>query len=184
MRKIIAAFNMTLDGICDHTAGIPDQEIHSHYTDLLNQADAILYGRITFYLMEYWLPYVRNPSGEKSMDDFARAIDKIPKIVFSHSLKDIAWKSAPLAVGELGKEVQKLKQQPGRDIIVGSRSLIVQLMNLQLIDEYQLCVYPVVSGRGLSLFENISNRIILKLTGVKTFSGGAVILYYKTAATD
>lgn len=109
MRKIIAAFNMTLDGICDHTAGIPDQEIHSHYTDLLNQADAILYGRITFHLMEYWLPYVRNPSGEKSMDDFARAIDKIPKIVFSHSLKDIVWKSATLAVGELGKEVQKLK---------------------------------------------------------------------------
>lgn len=109
MRKIIAAFNMTLDGICDHTAGIPDQEIHSHYTDLLNQADAILYGRITFHLMEYWLPYVRNPSGEKSMDDFARAIDKIPKIVFSHSLKDIAWKSANVSSWRIGQGGSKIK---------------------------------------------------------------------------
>lgn len=179
MRKVIAAFNMTLDGVCDHTAGIPDEEIHKHYTELLNQADVILYGRITYHLMEYWRPYVKNPSGEKSMDDFAQAIDKIPKIVFSNSLKNIEWESATLASGELKDEVLKLKQQSGKDILVGSRSLIIQLMKLNLIDELQLCVYPVVAGSGLPLFENINNRVILKLLKARVFSGGSVILYYE-----
>ncbi|GEN71458.1 dihydrofolate reductase family protein [Chryseobacterium lathyri] len=183
MRKIIAAFNMALDGFCDHTAGIPDEEIHKHYTDLLNQADVILYGRITYQLMEYWRPYVKNPSGEKSMDDFAQAIDKIPKIVFSNSLKNIEWESAKLAAGELKAEVLKLKKQTGKDILVGSRSLIIQLMKLNLIDEFQLCVYPVVVGNGLPLFENINSRIILKLLRTQTFSGGSVILYYEPVRT-
>ena len=104
MRKVIAAINMTLDGFCDHTAGIPDEEIHQHYTELLNEGDAILYGRITYQLMEYWQPLVKNPSGEKTMDDFAMAIDKIPKIVFSHTLKNVEWESAKLATGPLKKK--------------------------------------------------------------------------------
>jgi len=179
MRKIIAAINMTLDGFCDHTAGIPDEEIHQHYTELLNEGDAILYGRITYQLMEYWQPLVKNPSGEKTMDDFAMAIDKIPKIVFSHTLKNVEWESAKLANRTIEEEVLELKQQPGRDILVGSRSLIIQLMKLNLIDEYQLCVHPVVAGSGLPLFENINDRTILKLIKTKTFSGGAVSLYYE-----
>ena len=88
MRKLIAAINMTLDGYCDHTAIIPDDEIHQHYADLLSNADSILYGRITYELMGFWQTLVKNPSGEKSMDDFAMAMDKIPKIVFSHTLKN------------------------------------------------------------------------------------------------
>ncbi|WEK70371.1 MAG: dihydrofolate reductase family protein [Candidatus Chryseobacterium colombiense] len=179
MRKIIAAFNMTLDGFCDHTAGIPDEEIHKHYTDLLSDSDAILYGRITYQLMEYWRPYVNNPSGEKSIDDFAYAIDKIHKIVFSHSLENVEWKSAKLATEGLKEEVLKLKQQSGRPVLIGSRSLIIQLMKLNLIDEYQLCIYPVIVGSGMSLFENINNRHVLKLLKVKSFNGGSVILYYK-----
>ena len=179
MRKLIAAINMTLDGFCDHTAGIPDEEIHQHYTELLNEGDAILYGRITYQLMEYWQPLVKNPSGEKTMDDFAMAIDKIPKIVFSHTLKNVEWESAKLASRAIEEEVLELKQQPGRDILVGSRSLIIQLMKLNLIDEYQLCVHPVVAGSGLPLFENINDRTILKLIKTKTFGGGAVTLYYE-----
>jgi len=179
MRKVIAAINMTLDGFCDHTAGIPDEEIHQHYTELLNEGDAILYGRITYQLMEYWQPLVKNPSGEKTMDDFALAIGKIPKIVFSHTLKNVGWESAKLATRAIEEEVLELKQQPGRDILVGSRSLIIQLMKLNLIDEYQLCVHPVVVGSGLPLFENINDRTILKLIKTKTFSGGAVTLYYE-----
>ncbi len=135
MRKVIAAFNMTLDGFCDHTAGIPDEEIHLHYTHLLNNADVILYGRIAYQLMEYWRPFV------------------------------------------------KLKQQSGRDILVGSRSLIVQLLNLNLIDEFQLCIYPVVVGQGLSLFENIIDRKVFKLLKTKPFSGGSVLLYYQYSPT-
>jgi len=182
MRKLIAAINMTIDGFCDHTAGIPDDEIHQHYADLLSNADTILYGRITYQLMEYWRTLLENPSDEKTMNDFAIAIDKIPKIVFSHTLKNVEWKSAKLANRDLEEVVLELKQSSqngSKDIFVGSRSLIIQLMKLNLIDEYQLCVHPVIVGTGLPLFENINDRTILKLIKTKTFSGGAVILYYE-----
>jgi dihydrofolate reductase len=179
MRKVIAAINMTLDGVCDHTAGIPDEEIHQHYAELLDNAGVVLYGRITYQLMQFWQTLLKNPSGEKTMDDFALAIDKIPKIVFSHRLKNVEWESAKLANQALEEEVLQLKQQPGRDILVGSRSLIIQLMKLNLIDEYQLCIHPVVAGGGLPLFENLNDRTILKLIKTKTFSGGAVLLYYE-----
>lgn len=170
---------MTLDGIFDHTAGIPDEEIHQHYTELLRQGDAILYGRTTYQLMEFWRTFLENPSEEKSMNDFAMAIDKIPKIVFSHTLKNVDWESATIAKQDLKDEVLELKQQSGKNIFVGSRSLIIQLLKLNLIDEYQLCVYPVIAGKGLPLFENINDRTILKLIKTKTFSGGAVTLYYE-----
>ena len=182
MRKVIAAINMTLDGFCDHTAGLPDEEIHQHYADLLDNADVVLYGRITYQLMQYWQTLIKNPSGEKSMDDFAIAIDKIPKIVFSHTLKDVEWDSARLSDQAIEEEVLELKQfrnGGSKDILVGSRSLIIQLMKFNLIDEYQLCVHPVVAGSGLPLFENINDRTILKLIKTKTFRGGAVMLYYE-----
>jgi len=177
MRKIIAGINMTLDGFCDHTAIVPDEEVHQHYTDLLDHAGVILYGRITYQLMQFWQPFIKTPSGEKSMDDFAVAIDKIPKIVFSHTLQHTDWDSAKLATQQLEDVVQELKQQSGKDILVGSRSLIMQLLNLNLIDELQLCIHPVVVGSGLPLFENIDHRSLFKLTKIKIFRGGAVTLY-------
>jgi len=179
MRKLIAGINMTIDGFCDHTAIEPDEEIHQHYAELLDNADIILFGRITYQLMQYWQTVLKNPSGEKSIDDFAEAIDKIPKIVFSKTLKNTEWDSAKLSNKPPEEMVLELKQQPGRDILVGSRSLMIQLMKLHLIDEYQLCVHPVVAGSGLPLFENINDRTILKLIKTITFSGGAVTLYYE-----
>ena len=182
MRKVIAAINMTLDGFCDHTAGLPDEEIHQHHTELLDQAGIVLYGRTTYQLMEFWRTLLENPSEEKSMNDFALAIDKIQKIVFSHTLKDVEWDSARLSDQAIEEEVLELKQfrnGGSKDILVGSRSLIIQLMKFNLIDEYQLCVHPVVAGSGLPLFENINDRIILKLIKTKTFSGGAITLYYE-----
>ena len=179
MKKVIAAFNMTIDGFCDHTAGLPDEEIHQHYTELLGQGDTILYGRITYQLMEFWRTFLENPSEEKSMNAFAMVIDKIPKIVFSHTLKNVDWKSATIANRGLKETVLELKQQSGNNIFIGSRSLIIQLMKLNLIDEYQICVHPVVAGNGLPLFENISDRTILKLVKTKIFKGGAVTLYYE-----
>lgn len=191
MRKVIAAINMTLDGFCDHTAIIPDEEIHNHYTDLLSNGGTILYGRITYRLMEFWRTLVENPSGEKSMDDFAVVIDKIPKIVFSHTLKKmdpiaIGWESTKLANKGLEEEVLALKKSRpasggsgSKDILVGSRSLIMQLLKLNLIDEFQLCVHTVVAGSGLSLFENLNDRTAFKLIKTKTFKGGAVVLYYE-----
>lgn len=179
MGKVVAALNMTLDGICDHTAGIPDEEIHRHYTALLGQGDAIIYGRTTYQLMEFWRTFLEDPSEEKTMNDFAMAIDKIPKIVFSRTLKSVDWKSATIAQGDLKDEVLGLKQQSENPIFVGSRSLIIQLIKLNLIDEFQLCIYPMLEGKGLALFEDINDRIIFKLVKTKTFNGGAVILYYE-----
>jgi len=180
MRKLIAAMNMTLDGYCDHTAMIADEEIHEHYTELLNDADIILYGRITYQLMEYWKSVVENPTGNRSMDDFAASIDNISKIVYSRTLKSVDWKNTELK-NELSKEeVLELKQQPGKDILVGSPSLIVALTQLGLVDEYQLGVQPTVVGSGLPLFRNISDRVDLKLLKTKTFGCGALMLYYES----
>lgn len=179
MRKIIAAINMTMDGFCNHTAIQPEEDIHHHYTELLHNADAILYGRVTYELMQFWQTLVKNPSGESTMDDFAMAIDKVPKIVFSNTLKQTQWDSAKLASQPLQELVIELKQGSGKDIFIGSRSLIIQLMKLNLIDEFQLCIHPVVAGGGLPLFENINDRRIYKLIKTKPFSGGALVLYYE-----
>lgn len=179
MRKVIAAMNMTLDGFCNHTAMIADEEIHQHYSELLRSAGTVLYGRITYQLMEYWRPMVKDPTGDKSMDEFAVVIDNIPKIVFSRTLKTVEWKTATLAKKDLKEEVLELRQQAGKDILVGSPGLIVALSQLNLIDEYQLGVQPTVLGSGLPLFKNISDRIDLKLIKTKTFSCGAIMLYYE-----
>ena len=178
MRKLIAAMNMTLDGYCDHTAMGADDEIHEHYTELLRGADTIIYGRKTFQLIEFWPTLLANPSGNKAMDDFAVVMDEIHKIVYSRTLENIEWKTA-----ELKREIDKgeliaLKQKPGKDILVGSPSLIVAMMNLGLVDEYQLGIHPTIVGTGLQLFKNVKDRIDLKLLKTKTFGCGAVFQYY------
>lgn len=179
MKKVIAAINMTLDGFCDHTSGIADAEIHQHYTDLLKMADTALYGRITYQLMEFWRTVLESPTEDKAMNDFAAAIDSTPKIVFSRTLKNVDWKSAKLASQGLEKEVLELKQQSGKDVFVCSPSLIVALTKLNLIDEYQICIHPVIAGSGLPLFKNIIEKVMLKLINTKTFRCGAIILYYE-----
>jgi dihydrofolate reductase len=179
MRKVIAAINMTLDGICDHTAGIPDEDLHHHYERLLHTSGVILYGRITYQLMQFWQTLLKKPSGQQSMDDFALAIDKIPKIVFSHTLKSTGWHSAQLATNELAKEVIELKQQPGKDILVGSRSLIIQLLNLNMLDEFQVCIHPLIEGKGLPLFDKCKDRKFFNLVNTKKFNSGAIALYYQ-----
>jgi dihydrofolate reductase len=179
MAKLIAAMNMTLDGFCDHTAGIADEEIHDHYTELLRSADAIIYGRITYQLMEYWKPFVANPTGEKSMDDFAIAIDNVPKIVYSRTLENVDWNNTELKREIVKDEILDLKQRSGKDILVGSPSMIVALGNLGVIDQYQLGIQPMVIGTGLPLFKNVSHRIDLKLLKTKTFGCGAVFHYYQ-----
>ena len=186
MRKLIAAMNMTLDGFCDHTAMIADDEIHQHYNELLSNTGTLIYGRITYQLMEsYWPSVVKNPTGNKPKDEFAVTIDNIPKIVFSHTLQHVEWKTAKLAKKDIKEEVLELRQSSNggsKDILVGSPGLIVACMNLNLIDEFQLCVHPIILGSGLTpLLKTINDRINLKLLKTKTFSCGAVMLYYKPA---
>src|SRR6185503_55700 len=180
MRKLIAAINMTLDGFCDHTAGIADDELHQHYNEILSNADILLYGRITYQLMEsYWPTVVKNPTGNKPTDEFAVLIDNISKIVFSRTLKNVDWKNTKLKKEVIKEEILELKQHAGKNILVGSPSLIVALAQLDLIDEYQLGVQPIVLGSGLPLFKNITDRIDLKLLKTKTFGCGAVMVYYE-----
>lgn len=179
MAKIVAAMNMTLDGYCDHTVMSADDEIHDHYTELLRNSSAALYGRKTFQLMEFWPTLVKDPSGNKAMDDFAVVMDNIPKIVFSRTLKDLEWPTARLATKDLEDEVLDLKQQPGKPALVGSPGLIAELTRLGLVDEYQLSVHPAIVGSGLTLFKDITDRVDLKLINTKTFDCGAVTLYYE-----
>jgi len=183
MRKLIAAMNMTLDGFCDHTAMIADEEIHEHYNDLLRNAGTLIYGRITYQLMEsYWPTVVKNPTGNKPMDDFAVLIDDLPKIVYSRTLKNVVWKNSTLKKEIIKEEIIALKQSRNggsKNIVVGSPSLIVALAQLGVVDEYQLAVQPTVLGSGLQLFKNIRDRIDLKLLKTKTFGCGAVMLYYE-----
>lgn len=181
MRKVIAAINMTLEGVCDHTVGVADEQLHQHYTDLLNNSGVALYGRITYQLMEYWPPLLENPTGEKTMDDFAIAIDRIPKIVFSRTLHAVTWATAQIAEQGLEESVAALKQQEGKYILACSPSIIAQLTNLNLIDEYHLCIHPVIAGGGLPLFKNIEQQKMLKLIDTKTFGSGAVVMRYRPA---
>ena len=183
MRKVIAAINMTLDGFCDHTAMSADDEIHQHYNELLSNAGTLIYGRITYQLMEsYWPSVVKNPTGNKPIDEFAVLIDNISKIVYSQTLKNVSWKNTTLKKEIIKEEVLELKQSRhggSKNIVVGSPSLIVAFSQLDLIDEYQLGVQPTVVGSGLPLFKNIKDKIDLKLLKTKTFAGGAIMLYYE-----
>lgn len=179
MRKVIAAINMTLDGVCDHRVGIVDEDLHRHYSDLVNNAGVMLYGRTTYQLMKFWQTLLTDPSDQKSMNDFALSINKIEKIVFSNTLKDTGWDTAKIADRPLEDRVLDLKQQSGKDILIGSRSLIIQLLNRNLIDEFQICIHPMVEGKGLRLFDQIKERIIFKLVRTKTLNSGVIIFYYE-----
>ncbi len=175
---------MTLDGFCDHTAMIADDEIHQHYNELLRIADSLIYGRITYQLMEsFWPSIVKIPTGNKPIDEFAVLIDNIPKIVYSRTLKKVDWKNTILKKEVINEEIIGLKQSGhggSKPIYVGSPSLIVALAQMNLIDEYQLAVQPTILGRGLVLFKNIRDRIDLKLIKTKTFGCGAIVLYYES----
>ena len=180
---------MTLDGFCDHTAMSADDETHQHYNDLLSNAGLLLFGRITYQLMEsYWPTVVKNPTGNKPIDEFAILIDNIPKIVFSRTLKNVDWKNTTLKNEVIKEEILELKQSRSqspvdnggsKNILAGSPGLIVALTQLDLIDEYQLNVNPIILGSGLPLFKNINDRINLKLLNTKTFGCGAVTFYYE-----
>jgi dihydrofolate reductase len=180
MRKLIAAINMTLDGFCDHTAAIADDELHEHYNELLKTADTMLWGRVVYQLMEsYWPELVQHPTGNKPMDEFAVLADNISKIVYSRTLTHVDWKNTTLKNEILKEEIEALKAQTGKNILAGSPSVIVALTQLGLIDEYQLCVHPIIAGKGLRLFKDIHDRIDLNLLKTKTFAAGPIVLYYE-----
>jgi dihydrofolate reductase len=183
MRNLIFGINITLDGCCDHTKGIADEEIHDYFTDLLRDADTLVYGRKTYQLMvPFWPDVAKNHSGPTTaMNEFARAFDAVGKIVvFSKSLDRAEGKNTHIVRTNLRDEILKLKQEPGKNIMVGGVDLPSQLMELGLIDEYRFVVQPLLVGEGRRLLEGVSlpEKLRLKLVETKILKSGSVALRY------
>ena len=179
MRPLRYSINVTLDGCCDHREGIVDADLHRHAAGNLARADALLFGRVTYELMEAaWRPPARTGARPDWMEPFARTIDAAKKYVVSSTLDRVDW-NAELVRGDLGKAVQQLKQQPGRGLFTGGVTLPRALAELGLIDEYEFVVHPVVAGHGPTLFAGLSKRIDLKLVSRLEFGSGAVAMRYE-----
>jgi dihydrofolate reductase len=185
MRKVIFAINTTLDGCCDHTKTIGDDETLEYCTQLMREVDLFVYGRKTYQLMvPYWPEVANNPSETKASIEFARTFDSINKIVFSRSLDSAEVKkedrNTRIVRGNLHDEMLKLKQERGKNILVGGVDIPSQLIELGLVDEYRFVVQPIVAGEGRRLMEGVSlpEKLQLKLVESRPFKSGCVALRY------
>jgi dihydrofolate reductase len=178
MRPLRYSINVTLDGCCDHRAMIADEELHRHAVENIVQADALLFGRVTYEMMEAaW----RLPTPPGAMPDwtepFARTIDAAKKYVVSSTLDRVDW-NAELVRGDLATAVQQLKREPGRGLFTGGVTLPLALAELGLIDEYEFVVHPRVAGHGPTLFAGLSKHVDLKLVSRLELGSGAVAMRY------
>jgi dihydrofolate reductase len=181
MRKVIYAINITLDGCCDHTKFNPDEEILEHYTHLLREFDLLVYGRKTYQLMvPYWPDVAKSQSETKADIEFARTFVSKKKMVFSRSLASAEDENTRIVHTNLRDEILKLKQEPGKDILVGGVDIPSQLTELGLIDEYRCLIVPIIAGEGRRLFEGISlqQRLQLKFVESTILKSGSVALRY------
>src|SRR5271169_6901240 len=177
MRALRYSINVTLDGCCDHRAIPADEELHRRAIENLNRADALLFGRVTYEMME---AAFRPPAGARPewMEPFARTIDVAKKYVVSSTLDRVDW-NAELVRGDLGKAVQQLKQESGKGLFVGGVKLPLALAELGLIDEYEFVVQPRLAGHWPTLFAGLSKRIDLRLVSRLEFRSGAVAMRYE-----
>ncbi len=182
MRNVIYAINVTLDGCCDHTKFNPDDDLLEHYTRLLrDDADLLVYGRKTYQLMvPYWPDIAKSQSETEADIEFAQAFVSKKLVVFSRSLDSVEDKNTRIVRTNLRDEILRLKQEPGKNILVGGVDVPSQLMKLGLIDEYRIVVAPIIAGEGRRLFEGVSlpEKLRLKLVESKTFKSGSVALRY------
>ena len=181
MRNVIFAINITLDGCCDHTKQLADDETHEYFTQLLREVDLLVFGRKTYQLMvPFWPEVAKSQSMTKAENEFARTFDSISKIVFSRSLESADDKRTRIVRANLHDEILKLKQEQGKSILVGGVSVPSQLIELGLVDEYRFVVNPIVAGEGRRLLEGVSlrERLQLKLVESKIFKSGCVALRY------
>ena len=178
MRPLRYSINVTLDGCCDHRAGIVDEELHRHAVENLNRADALIFGRVTYEMMESaFRSWVRGAMADW-MEPFARTIDAAKKYVVSSTLDRVDW-NAELVRGDLGKAVQQLKRESGKGLFVGGVKLPLALAELGLIDEYEFVVHPRLAGHGPTLFAGLSKHVDLKLVSRLEFGSGAVAMRYE-----
>ena len=181
MRNVVFAINITLDGCCDHTKQIADEETHEYFTHLMRDVDLLVFGRKTYQLMvPYWPEVLKNQSETKADHEFARAFDSTNKLVFSRSLDGAEDKNTRIVRTNLRDEILKLKQERGKNILVGGVDIPSQLMQLGLIDEYRFVVGPTLAGAGRRLLEGVSlpEKLQLKLVESKFFKSGCVALHY------
>jgi len=179
MRRLRYSINITLDGCCDHRAIPADEDLHRHAVENLEQADALLFGRVTYEMMEAaWRLSTRTIAMPDWTEPFARTIDAKKKYVVSSTLDRVDW-NAELVRGDLGKAVQELKRESGKGLFVGGVKLPQALAELGLIDEYEFVVHPRLAGYGPTLFAGLSKRIDLKLVSRLEFGSGAVALRYE-----
>jgi dihydrofolate reductase len=176
MRPLRYSINVTLDGCCDHRVMLADEQLHRHAIENLNRADALLFGRITYEMMETaWRSSAPRPDW---MEDFARTIDAAKKYVVSTTLDRVDW-NAELLCGDLAAAVRRLKREPGRGLFVGGVKLPLALAELGLIDEYEFVVHPRIVGHGPTLFAGLSKHVDLKLVSRLELGSGAVALRYE-----
>src|SRR5215471_15563908 len=181
MRNVIFAINVTLDGCCDHTKQLADDETHEYFTQLLREVDLLVFGRKTYELMvPYWPEVAKNQSGTQAENEFARTFDSKSKIVFSRTLAGAEDRNTRIVHTDLHDEILKLKQEQGKNILVGGVSVPSQLIELGLVDEYRFVVSPIVAGEGRRLLEGVrlQERLQLKLVESKIFKSGCVALRY------
>jgi dihydrofolate reductase len=181
MRNVIFAINITLDGCCDHTKQIADEETHEYFTHLLREVDLLVFGRKTYELMvPFWPEVARTQSMTKASNEFARTFDSLDKVVFSRSLDRADDRNTRIVRTNLHDGILKLKQEQGKNILVGGVSVPSQLIELGLVDEYRFVVSPIVVGEGRRLLEGVSlqEKLQLKLVESKTFKSGSVALRY------
>jgi dihydrofolate reductase len=181
VRNIIFAINITLDGCIDHTKGVADDEIHEYFTNLLRDVDLLVLGRLTYQLMvPFWPEVAKNQSMAKASNEFAKAFVSVNKIVFSRTLDSVEDKNTRIVHANLRDEILRLKQENGKNILVGGVSVPSQLVELGLVDEFRFVVGPVVAGKGRRLFDGVSmaDKLQLKLVESKIFKSGCVALHY------
>jgi dihydrofolate reductase len=186
MRKVILSNMVTLDGFFEGPNKeldwhIVDMGLNHYANDLLSNVDALLFGRVTYQLMaDYWPAAATNPSTPKSDLEIADKMNNLPKIVFSKTLQEVKWNNSRLVKENIAEEISKMKQQPGKDMVIfGSGSIVSTFMQHGLIDEYRIIVNPVVLGNGKPLFKGIKDKQNLKLLKTRVFGSGVVILYYQ-----
>ena len=181
MRNVIFAINTTLDGCCDHTKTIADEEMLEYYTHLLRDVDLLVFGRKTYQLMvPYWPDVAKNRFETKASIEFAKTFVSKNKIVFSQSLESAEDKNTKIVRTNPREEILKLKQELGKDILIGGVDVPSQLIELGLVDEYRFVVAPIFVGEGRRLLEGVSlrERLQLKLVESKIFKSGCVALRY------
>ena len=184
MRPLRYSINVTLDGCCDHRAMSADEDLHRHAAETLAEADALLFGRVTYEMMEAaWRPAARTGARPDWMEPFARTIDAAKKYVVSSTLDQVDWNAEIVRGDHSGKAVQQLKQELGRGLLVGGLKLPLALAELGLIDEYEFVVQPRLAGHGPTLFAGLSKPIDLKLVSRQEFGSGAVAMRYEPKVT-